>query len=189
MQIGDFYADFERLLTSYSGVAKLLRPLINCESIIELVHRRILCSTGGSCPTHWSLNRLASCAFVMFEHISRSNDTWSPPTNTPPGTSSEQMVSRVCCTTCSMSAGVVVLEANKLSISPSTREMTVWSLMTDEGRGRRKNSSSSVPRIDDSTHAAPLLKELRDWKSSTNLFTTKASTQRPITRAARSLWV
>ena len=205
-----FYIDFVRLLlTSPSGrVGKVLRPLINGGLNIELVHLRIfrifMCSTLGSCSdiccswfnisTVWSLNRLAGCAFTIFEHISRSNDTWSigrsAPANPPSGTSSGQMVLRVCWAMCSTSAGVVPPKRNRASISPDMRKTTFWSLMMEEGRGQRKNSLGSVTRIDDihASSSAPLLKELGDWKSSTNLFTTKASTQRPITRAAMSSW-
>ena len=144
--------EFERLLLS-GRVVKLLRPLNNCGTKVELVHRRILRSIVGICfnicssfpniPTVSSLNRLVGRVFAILEHISRSGNTSSTGRSSPentPRTRSGQIMSRVSWTICSADG---VPEVNRTSISSDIREMTFRSLRTADGRDQRVDSPGS----------------------------------------------
>ena len=144
--------EFERLLLS-DRVVKSLRPLTNCGTKVELVHRRILCSIVGGCfnicsscaniPTVSSLNRLVGRVFAILEHISRSGNTSSTGRSSPentPRTRSGQIMSRVSWTICSADG---VPEVNKTSISSDIREIMFRSLRTADGRDQQVYSPSS----------------------------------------------
>ena len=144
--------DLERFPLS-GRVVKLLRPLNNCGTKVELVHRRILRSIVGSCfnicssfpdiPTISSLNRLVGRTFEILEHISRSGDTSSTgrsSSENTPRTRSGQITSRVSWTICSTDG---VPEVNRTSISSDIREMTFRSLRTADGRDQRVYSPGS----------------------------------------------
>ena len=144
--------DLERFPLS-GRVVKLLRPLNNCGTKVELVHRRILRSIVGSCfnicsscaniPTTSSLNRLVGRVFAILEHISRSGNTSSTGRSSPentPRTRSGQIMSRVSWTICSTDG---VPDVSRTSISSDIREMTFRSLRTADGRDQRVDSPGS----------------------------------------------